>query len=457
VLESTILPISSAAWTTATTGKGPGKHGVFGFHAPEAGSYALALVSTRSVRAAPLWRLLTGRGLPSLVFGVPLTYPPEPILGTMVCGMLAPREAAYTWPPELAGALRARGYLPDLEPWLEEREPTWEEARTQLDLREELLAEMLAGRDWRLAWIVFKELDVLSHFSYGLDFAAHVAPVYARLDALLGRLLEVVGPETNVIVLSDHGFTSYARGFNLHAWLIEQGFAVRRADAVPKPLPEGPFARAFAEEAAQRLGELDLARTSAYAWTCEGNYGSLRVNLRGREPAGSVAPDDADGTLVLIEAALFAHPLVKSVWRADELLPGPERAALPDVVFATLPDVQVFAEPGSAVAGEYDPPVPDHDLHGIFVAAGPSLARTVLARPLRLADVAPLALHLLGLPVPVEMDGQVPGALLAGGRPPERVPEASFAAVAPPRSGAAYTPEEIAELEKGLRALGYGD
>src|SRR5262245_6159727 len=41
-LESTILPISSAAWTTATTGKGPGEHGVFGFHEPRAGSYELA-------------------------------------------------------------------------------------------------------------------------------------------------------------------------------------------------------------------------------------------------------------------------------------------------------------------------------------------------------------------------------------------------------------------------------
>src|SRR5262245_54890086 len=45
VLESTIVPISSAAWTTATTGKGPGEHGVFGFHEPEPGSYSLRLAS----------------------------------------------------------------------------------------------------------------------------------------------------------------------------------------------------------------------------------------------------------------------------------------------------------------------------------------------------------------------------------------------------------------------------
>ncbi|NOT31138.1 MAG: hypothetical protein HOP15_11880, partial [Planctomycetes bacterium] len=236
-LCSTVVPISSAAWTTATTGKGPGESGVFGFHEPVANSYALTLVSARSNRAAPLWRLLTGRGIPSLVFGVPLTYPPEPLLGTMVCGMLAPRDATYTWPPELAQALRTRGFLPDLDPWLEEREPSWAEAEAQLDLREQILGERLALDEWRLAWIVFKELDVLSHFSYGLDFAAHVEPIYRRLDALLGRLLALVGADTNVIVLSDHGFASYTHGLNLHAWLAAKGFATRRAEGASEPLP----------------------------------------------------------------------------------------------------------------------------------------------------------------------------------------------------------------------------
>lgn len=460
-LESTIIPISSAAWTTATTGKPPGEHGVFAFHEPVSGSYDLALVSARSNRAAPLWRLFTGRGIPSLVFGVPLTYPPEPILGTMVCGMLSPPGAVYTWPGTLADSLRARGFLPDLDPWLEEREPTWEEGRQQLDLREEILAELLVQSEWRLAWIVFKELDVLSHYSYGLDFAAHVAPIYARLDALLGRLLAVVGPETDVILLSDHGFRSYTHGFNLHAWLLAEGFAVLHADATPReqlePLPEGPFARRFAAEAAQRLSALDLPHTAAYAYACEGNYGSLRLNLRGREPQGSVAPEDAESVLVRIEARLFANPLVKSVWRAEDLLPGPERAALPDILFATQPHVQVFAERGHELTGEYDPAVADHDLYGIFVAAGPSLAHTRLERPLRLLDIAPLALHLLCQPVPLEMRGEVPPALLSENRAVARVPEASFVGMAPPRSGSVYTPQEIEELEKELQALGYGN
>jgi predicted AlkP superfamily phosphohydrolase/phosphomutase len=456
-LRSTIVPISSAAWTAATTGKGPGETGVFGFHEPKPRSYELTLASARSNRAAPIWRLLTGLGVPSLVFGVPLSYPPEPILGTMVCGMLAPHDAVYTWPPERSADLRARGFLPDLDPWLEEREPTWDEARAQLDLREEILGADLARDDWRLAWVVFKELDVLSHFSYGLDFDAHVAPIYRRLDALLGSLIAAAGSETDVIVLSDHGFASYTHGFNLHAWLMEKGFAARRAGAEPAPLPEGPFARRFADEAAQRLAELELARTQAFAWVCEGNFGSVRLNRAGREPEGIVTPEQADALLARLAADLRAHPWVVTVWPAEELLPGPERAALPDLLFELQPHVQCFAERGSELAGEYRPTVADHDLYGIFAAAGPSFARRTGEGELTLLDVAPLALHLLGLPVPNEMRGTVPLERLVHQNDVQRAPEASFGALAPMAPGEAYTREQIEAIERGLRALGYGE
>ncbi len=456
-LESTVIPISSAAWTGATTGKGAGATGVFSFFEPRSGSYEQVLVSARSNRAPPLWRILTGRGLPALVFGVPLTYPPEPLLGTMVCGMLAPEDGDFAWPPGLATELRARGYVPDLEPWLGEREATWEEARSQLDLREELLRELLADTSWRLSWIVFKELDALAHLSYGVDLAGAVAPIYERLDALLGTLLELAGPDVDVLVLSDHGFTSYARGLNLHEWLIQEGFAARRADAGAVELPVGPYAESLAREWSQRLEELDLPRTQALAWACEGNFGSVRLNLRGREPAGAVAAGEAEPLLARLEERLRAHPWVVRTWRGSELLPGPHRAALPELLFETLEDVQVFAERGAPLSGEYPRPLPDHELTGILVAAGPSIrARAAIGRA-RILDIAPTVLQLLAQPVPREMEGRVLEELLCSREPVQVVPESELGSLARPSSGEPYTPEEIEDLERRLRALGYGD
>jgi len=458
-LESTVIPISSAAWMAAATGKGPGETGVFSFFEPRPGSYALDLVSSRSNHAPPIWRLLTARGVPALIFGMPLTYPPEPLLGTMVCGMLAPRESDFAWPPGLAETLRAQGFEPDIEPWLEEKPYEREQVLRQVERRGDIALELLRESDWRLAWIVFKEIDVVAHMSYGLDFDASVGPAYEALDRELGRLVDAVGPETDVILMSDHGFGTYARGLNLHEWLIQEGLAARRADAGPVALPEGPLARRTPDEAAQRLEELDLERTRAYAYACEGNYGSLRLNLAGREPAGCVTPEQREATLVELETRLGAHPWVTRVWRAETLLPGPQRAALPDLLLETLPDVQLFAERGAPLSGEYPRPLPDHQLLGLLVAAGPSLRRSAPVERLRLIDLAPLALQLLGQPTTTEMQGEVPVALLVAPQPLRRLDEAELgASLVPPSSpGAPYTPAQLEALRARLRGLGYGD
>jgi predicted AlkP superfamily phosphohydrolase/phosphomutase len=457
-LESTRIPISASAWTTAFTGVGSGHTGVFSFFEPEPGSYALRLVSARSNRAVPIWRRLTARGIPALVFGVPLTYPPEPLLGTMVCGMLAPTGSAFTWPPELAPVLRARGYTPDVEPWLTEDELLDEALLAQLRLRVEILREQLHDEDWRLAWVVFKELDVVSHLSYGEDYARHVEPILGALDEALGALLEEVDlARTTVLLVSDHGFATYTHGLNLHELLISEGLAVRRADASIEPLPEGPLARTGPAEAEQRLEELDLSRTRALAWACEGNLGSVRLNRSGREPQGIVDDAGVVATLADCEQRLGAHPWVVRTFRATDLLPGPERDALPDLLVETRPDVQLFAEHGAPLSGTYPSPLADHDLTGILVLAGRGVGRRGLRveEPAALVDLVPTILHLLGETVPSELPGTVPEPWLTSG-PVRRAAASAATAVRARAPSSPYTPEELEALERELARLGYG-
>ena len=95
-----------------------------------------------------------------------------------------------------------------------------------LILKEKIVLELLEDDDWEFAMVVFKSLDVASHFFYDGRTDSTVARVLDRLDEILGSLCEAAGPDTDVLVVSDHGFGNYPKAWNVLPWLVEKGFAV---------------------------------------------------------------------------------------------------------------------------------------------------------------------------------------------------------------------------------------
>ena len=87
------------------------------------------------------------------------------------------------------------------------------------------------------------------------------------------RCMATLGPRDLLMVISDHGFSSFRRGVNLNAWLHREGYLT---------LKDG------ADGSAEWLRDVDWSKTRAY---CLGLSG-LFLNLRGREASGIVAPGD---------------------------------------------------------------------------------------------------------------------------------------------------------------------
>ncbi len=461
-LASTVVPISSAAWVGAVTGMTPSETGVYDFFEPVDGTYRVRLASSKSNRKPPLWRILGWHDKRSLVFGVPLTWPPEEIDGVLVAGMLSPFDAEYAHPPGLADELRARGFIPDLGIWRETQQLTSRLLNEQLELKREILVELLGERDWDLAMVVFKSLDVLGHRAYDGHPNGDVAGWCRRLDDVLGELLAAVGPETDVIVLSDHGFAAYPRQFFTHAWLVERGFAALRDEPPRSTGPGGPLATARAVEHELALGSLDLTRTRAFAGAAEGNFGGIRLNLRGREPEGIVDEAEVDAVLSEIGALLRAaripgtdQPLVTSVVRSRHLYPGRFADRLPDLLFETHPSVAVrpVVRSRSFVAMRPGSTFPDHARAGIWIAAGPSFAALEERGEVDVFDLAPTVLHALELPVHHEMQGAVRTEMFAGSRRVERAPRSRIAAGRTPSWRA--TEGHSGDVMERLRELGY--
>ena len=102
-LTSVIPPITVPAWSCMMASRTPGDLGVYGFRNRADHSYDnLFIANSTAIKEPRLWDLATRAGKPSIVLGVPGTYPPRPLNGVMVSCFLTPTtDSQYTFPPML--------------------------------------------------------------------------------------------------------------------------------------------------------------------------------------------------------------------------------------------------------------------------------------------------------------------------------------------------------------------
>ena len=100
-LRSCDPPITVPAWSVMMSSKSPGRLGVYGFRNRADHSYdRYSIANSIAIKEDRLWEILSQRGKRSIVIGVPGTYPPKPLNGTMVTDFLTPDTSCeYTHPP----------------------------------------------------------------------------------------------------------------------------------------------------------------------------------------------------------------------------------------------------------------------------------------------------------------------------------------------------------------------
>ncbi|MDP2318397.1 MAG: alkaline phosphatase family protein [Acidobacteriota bacterium] len=117
--------------------------------------------------------------------------------------------------------------------------------------------------------------------------ASVVDELYRGLDAIVSDTLATLGPDDLLVVMSDHGFTSWRRAFHMNSWLRDHGYL---ALIDPNRRDDPGF-----------FGNVDWSRTRAYAVGLNGLY----VNLKGRERDGIVEPAAREALVSEIAAKLL--------------------------------------------------------------------------------------------------------------------------------------------------------
>ncbi len=225
--------------------------------------------------------------------------------------------------------------------------------------------------------------------------------LYTKCDETVGRVMEKLGPEDVLMVMSDHGFRSFRRGINLNSLLYREGYLA---------LKDGET------ESGEWFADVDWERTKAYSLGLAGIF----INKQSREKKGTVAGEDADTVareiadkLKGLEDPETGEEAVVNAYTAREIYSGPYIDNAPDVVIGyadgyraswdgvtgIVNDV-VFEDNTKSWSG-------DHCIDPSLVPGSFFCNREMGSEKVRMIDVAPTILGLFGIKKPGYMDGEV--------------------------------------------------
>ena len=78
-LESCLPPVTCPNWRCYSTGKNPGKLGVYWWEKIDAENRTLSTPTSKSFKSANYWDYLAADDISTGIFNLPMTYPPLPI------------------------------------------------------------------------------------------------------------------------------------------------------------------------------------------------------------------------------------------------------------------------------------------------------------------------------------------------------------------------------------------
>jgi len=264
---------------------------------------------------------------------------------------------------------------------------------------------------------VFWRLTDPKHPAYNAALAAKwgdaIERAYELMDAIVGDAMKAAEQDhAALIILSDHGFTSFRRAVNYNTWLVENGYLVLKSGVQVKAknvemlFDQGQF-----------WENVDWSKSRAYAM----GLGEVYINLKGREAQGIVNPGaeyDAlkkelkEKMVQIVDPATGEHP-VRRVLAREEIYRQFDPNMIPDLYVTNNEGYRVswqtslggipkdLIEPNDQVwSGDHcsvDPEI----VKGIFFYN----RKLQTDRAPYIADIYPTVLGLLGVKAPYPLDG----------------------------------------------------
>jgi len=215
----------------------PGQSGIFDFIRHDKETHRGRIQILGGKRNNTIFEILSSYGYRVGVFNLPGTYPPCRINGAMITGFLTPSTSSdYTYPKQLKEIIRRRfgeyQFKIDYRRYSNPRLFV-KDLRRLLDLRLNVLLYLIEEYDFDFLIAVFTCTDTLQHYlwkyidkthpEYSNRYENILRSFWKHLDDCIKTLIEAFDYD-DLIILSDHGFTSQKEIFNVNTFLLRKGY-----------------------------------------------------------------------------------------------------------------------------------------------------------------------------------------------------------------------------------------
>ena len=223
------------------------------------------------------------------------------------------------------------------------------------------------------------------------DLTNAMRDTYRQIDEQVGKVMSAVGENTAIVVMSDHGFSSFRRQVHLNRWLEQHGY-LRLTDS-------------FNREKYEWLQGIDWSATRAFAI----GLNSLYLNVRGREKRGIVSPKLRAALAAKLAQELAGwtddngQKVITQVTLREQAYHGPFVAAAPDIIVGYAPgyraswDTTTGKVPSTLIAPNIDEWSGDHCIDSRAVPGVLLSNRPLRARSGGLADLTVSVLGYFGV------------------------------------------------------------
>ena len=439
-MKSCLPPVTSPNWKCYSTGKNPGKIGIFWWENIDPKNKKFYFPRHRIYKNKELWDYIGEKEKKVGILNMPTTYPPKKVNGFMVSGAPDAENEEFAYPNDLEHYLK-KNYNYKIRPEssvLEKSEKYVQEILEIIENRFEVAKDLLEKENLDFLHVTIFYINMLHHYFWNNEY---VKNGWKLIDKKIGELIKK--EKYNVIIMSDHGSNEVELIFNISTWLEREGYlkikikltnflyklGIKREKLsrlvhilhiekiLRKIVPRKIISITPRKDGKIRGQDKSYIVNWNKTKVLPSSHGPIYVNLDKNTREYENFVNELIKKLDNVKNPLTSKKVVNKVYKKEEIYSGEYLKEAPDLIIDPAKGVRISDHTGKKDIFEIpkklnSPKSPrswraENKKTGLFMAYGPDIKNNKKIDDVSILDLAPTILHMFNISIPNDMDGKV--------------------------------------------------